>query len=99
MTKFLYIYTGGNPPADAAEGEKVMAAWIAYFGKLGPHVVDAGAPTGARMSVAGAPASGISGYSIVEAADLRQAVSFTDGHPHIASGGAIEVVETVPIPM
>jgi hypothetical protein len=99
VVKFLYLYTGGNPPADAAEGEKVMQRWMAYFGKMGPRIVDGGAPLGARQSVSSAPASGARGYSIIEAADLAEAVSLTADHPHLASGGAIEVLETVPIGM
>jgi len=99
MAKFLYLYTGGNPPADAAEGQKVMQAWMAYFGRMGSRIVDGGAPLGARQSVAGAPASAASGYSLIEAGDLAEAVKLTDGHPHLASGGAIEVLETNPIPM
>jgi hypothetical protein len=98
MTRFLYIYTGGNPPASPEEGRKVMEAWMAYFAKMGPRMVEGGAPLGARQSVGGAAASGASGFSIMEAADLAEAVSLTDGHPHLAAGGAIEVLESLPIP-
>ena len=99
MAKFLYLYAGGNPPADQEAGKKVMEAWMAYFGRMGPKIVDGGAPLGARQSVAGAPASGASGYSIIQADSLAEAVKLTDGHPHLMSGGSIEVLETVPIPM
>jgi hypothetical protein len=99
MSKFLYIYTGGNPPGSPDEGQKVMQAWMAYFGRMGPKIVDGGAPLGARQSVGGAAASGAGGYSIVEAQSLSEAVSLTDGHPHLMTGGAIEVLEVVPIPM
>jgi hypothetical protein len=99
MAKFLYLYTGGNAPANEAEGQKVMQMWMAYFGKLGSRMVDGGAPLGERASVAGAPASGARGFSIMEAADLAEAVALTEGHPHLASGGAIEVLQTVPIGM
>ena len=99
MAKFLYLYLGGSPPADAAEGEKVMQAWMAYFGRMGDRIVDGGAPLGGRVSVSGAPPSGASGYSIITADSLADAVSLTDGHPHLASGGTIEVLETLPIPM
>ena len=42
MGKFLYIYTGGSPPADREAGEKVMQAWMAYFGRMGDRIVDGG---------------------------------------------------------
>jgi hypothetical protein len=99
MAKFLYLYSGGAPPADEEAGKKVMEAWMAYFGRMGPKIVDGGAPLGARHSVGGAPASGASGYSIIQADSLGEAVRLTEGHPHLMSGGAIEVLETVPIPM
>jgi hypothetical protein len=99
MANFLYLYTGGNPPKDAAEGEKVMQNWMAYFGRMGPKIVDGGAPLGDRKAVAGAPASGASGYSIISADSLEEAVAMTENHPHLASGGAIEVIQTVPIGM
>jgi hypothetical protein len=99
MGKFLYIYTGGQPPADAEAGRKTMQAWMAYFGRMGDKIVDGGAPLGARQSVAGAPAGGATGYSLIRADNLEEAVALTEGHPHLMSGGAIEVLETVPIEM
>jgi hypothetical protein len=99
MAKYLLLYTGGRPPADAAEGEKVMGAWMAWFGKLGDRIVDGGAPLGDRRAVSGAAASGVGGYSIINAANLDEAVALTNGHPHLAVGGAIEVLETQPISM
>ena len=99
MAKYLYLYSGGHPPASPDDGKKIMNAWMTYFGKMGSHIVDGGAPLGARKSLAGAPQSGAGGYSIIEAANLDEAVALTDGHPHLVSGGAIEVIETNPIPM
>ena len=42
--KYLFLYSGGNPPKSEAEGKAVMSAWMAWFGKVGPNVVDGGAP-------------------------------------------------------
>ena len=33
------------------------------------------------------------------ATSLDEAVTLTEGHPHVKSGGSIEVCETMPIPM
>ena len=35
MAKFLYLYHGGGPPSSPEEGQKVMQAWMAYFGRMG----------------------------------------------------------------
>lgn len=98
MKNFLYLYIGGQRPENMnkAEIEKVMNAWMAYFGKLGDKVVNAGAPLGERESVGGGAASKATGYSIVKAADLKSAVAMTKGHPHLAGGGTIEVFEAEP---
>ena len=98
MAKFLLLYSGGNPPKDAEEGQKVMQAWMAWFGKLGPRIVDGGAPLGPRETVHGGAHSGATGYSIVDAESLEDAVKLTDGHPHTLSGGGIEILEVMPIP-
>jgi hypothetical protein len=97
--KFLYLYFGGNPPKSAEEGQKVMQDWMAYFGKMGDKIVDGGAPLGPHKAVGGTVSAKPSGYSIINAASLEEAVKFTEGHPHLMSGGSIEVCETQPIPM
>lgn len=99
MAKFVLLYHGGSPPKSPDEGQKIMAAWMAWFGKVGSKMVDGGAPLGPRKVVGKGSASGASGYSIVESANLDAAVALTDGHPHLQSGGSIEVCEVMPIPM
>jgi hypothetical protein len=97
MAKFLYLYHGGGPPASPADGEKVMQAWMAYFGRMGEKIVDGGAPLAPSRAVGGAPASGCTGYSLIEAASLDEAAKYTEGHPHLMSGGSIEICEALPI--
>src|SRR5437660_1443248 len=77
MAKFLYLYFGGSPPKSPEEGKKVMDAWMAWFGKAGDKVVDGGAPLGPRKSVGGNATAGATGYSIVSAASLDEAISLT----------------------
>lgn len=97
MTKYLYLYYGGEAPTSPEDGKRVMDEWMAYFGRLGDKIVDGGAPTGPQSSLAGAPESGVTGYSIIEADSLEDAIALTEGHPHLASGGSIEVLETLPM--
>lgn len=96
--KILYRYFGGNPPATPDAGKAAMEAWMAYFAKMGDKIVDGGAPLGPHMSVGGKPSTNPSGFSIVSAASLEQAVALTEGHPHLMVSGTIEVCETQPIP-
>ena len=96
---YLYLYSGGKTPASEAEGKAMMDAWMAYFGKLGSAIVDGGAPfaPGAKL-LGGASPSNAMGYSVIQADNLAQAVALTDGHPHLANGGGIEVFELVAVP-
>ena len=98
--KYMYLYLGGGaPPASEAEGKAMMAKWMEYFGKLGKAVVDGGAPFAPNSKVLGkGAASHSSGYSIVSADSLDKAVALTAGHPHLANGGGIEVLELATVP-
>ena len=100
MPKFVFAYHGGKPPESPEEGEKVMAAWGAWFETLGSAVVDGGAPVGVSKTVsAGGVADGggsnpLSGYSIVNADNIDAAVEMAKGCP-ILDGGSVEVAEAM----
>jgi hypothetical protein len=104
MANFLLVYTGGGMPASDAERTKVMDAWGAWFGRLGPAVVDAGNPIGPKAkSISsdgsvhdGAVGTAASGYSILKADSLNQAVELAKGCPVLESGAKISVYETFP---
>ncbi|MEO6397631.1 MAG: YciI family protein [Tepidiformaceae bacterium] len=100
MANYLLAYKGGGPPPESEEeGQRVMAAWMGWFGSLGEAVVDGGNPIGASMTVASDGSisdgnSGISGYSVLKADSLDEAAKMAKGCPHLASGGTVEVCET-----
>lgn len=104
MPKYLLGYHGGGMPDSPAEGEKVMAAWNAWMGTLGKSLVDAGNPTMPGKTIAangkvsdGGGSNPISGYSIIEAKNLDEAVKLSKGCPQLAGGGSIEVAEIMPM--
>ena len=103
MAKFVLAYTGGSMAQTPEEQEKVMGDWMNWFGTLGAAVVDGGAPFGASATIAsdGATSDGgrsaLTGYSIIEAADVADATTKAKGCPVLASGGSIEVYEAMPI--
>jgi hypothetical protein len=101
VANFLLVYKGGGaPPASEAEGQKVMAAWMAWFGGMGDAVVDGGNPISGSKSVASngavsdGAASGLTGYSVLKADSLDAAAKLAKGCPHLAAGGTVEVYET-----
>lgn len=98
MGKFVLVYTGGAMAETEEAQQAVMAAWGAWFGSLGAAVIDGGAPFGASAAVGGGtPTSGISGYSILAAADLDAAVQLGAGCPILADGGSVDVYEALDV--
>ena len=101
MPKYLLGYHGGAMPQTPQEGEKVMAAWNTWIGGLGSRMVDAGNPIGAARTIAangsvseGGGANALTGYSVIEAASLDDAVKLAKSCPQLSSGGSVQVAET-----
>jgi hypothetical protein len=100
MANFVLVYQGGGAmPQDPEAVAQVMQAWTDWFTQLGAAVVDPGNPASrtkriaADGSVSDDP-SGPSGYSIIKADSIDQAVELATGCPVLAGGATIQVVET-----
>jgi S1-C subfamily serine protease len=102
MTRFVYLYSGGQMAESPEEQAESMRVWTAWFGALGDAVVDIGNPFGAGSTVTaeGATTGGASklgGYSVIEATSLDHAASQAGGCPILTSGGSVEIYEAVPM--
>lgn len=102
MPKYVFAYHGGKMPETPEEGQKVMAAWTAWYEKMGAAVVDGGNPVGPSKTVTakGVQANGganpISGYTLVNAANMDAAIEMAKGCPMVADGsGNVEVAEAM----
>jgi hypothetical protein len=101
MANYLLVYHGGSQPEDEAAGKAVMDAWMGWFGRLGSAVVDGGNPTSQTKvissdgSVADGGPQSPTGYSVLRAESLDEAVALAKGCPHLAAGGMVEVSETI----
>ena len=100
MGKYVFAYKGGGVPESEEEGARLMQAWMAWLGGLGDDTLDAGNPFGGSAAVTaggsnGAAGSALSGYSIVSASSLDDAVAKAAGCPIFASGGGVDVYETL----
>jgi len=100
MTKFVFAYHGGKMPETEEEGAKLMAAWGAWMEKHAKDFFDQGNPVGMSKTVTadGVLENGgsnpISGYGLVDAADMDAAIAIAKGCP-ILDGGSIEVAEAI----
>jgi hypothetical protein len=102
MAKYLFVYHGGKQPESKKEQAKVMAAWGQWFGSMGSAVVDGGNPVGKSSTVqssgtvvSNGGANPVSGYSLIEAPSLNEALAKAKGCPILAAGGSVEVAEAM----
>lgn len=100
MANYLLVYHGGGGmPETEAEGQAEMARWMAWFQGLGAAVVDGGNPVGqfrvvSGSSVASESPNPVSGYSVLSAGSIDEAIEMAKGCPIILHGGNVEVCET-----
>lgn len=105
MAKYLFTYHGGTGmPESEEEQAKVMAAWGEWFETNGSSFTDMGAPTSivktvSPTGVADGADNQVTGYGIVEAADIGAACALAGGCPVLDNGGSIQVAETFEIAM
>lgn len=102
MANFVLLYSGGGVAETESERAAINQAWGAWFGKLGPALVDGGNPftAGAKtVSSGGSVKDGpvgtqATGYSIIKADSLEAATGLARGCPVLDGDGQITVYET-----
>ena len=109
MPNYMIIYKGeATDMADMTpeQGQEVMAKWGAWMEKIGPALVDIGTPFGPGSSViddgSDGTAASLTGYSIIEAANMDAAKAMVDGHPYLSGSNgeyAVDIYEQMPVPM
>ena len=114
MKKYLVLYRAegalsevsvtemfaNSTPEQMAAG---MAAWKAWYEGTGGAVVDLGAPLDMSTTLTGGSSApektAITGYSILEAESIDEAMALLKGHPHFhMPGSSVQVLECVPMP-
>ena len=114
MKKYLVLYRAegalsgmsvaemfaNSTPEQMAAG---MAAWKAWYEGTGGAVVDLGAPLDKSTTLTGGASApektAITGYSILQAESVDEAVGLLQAHPHFhMPGSSVQVLECVPMP-
>src|SRR4051812_11775024 len=102
MANFLLTFHGGSMPETKEEQDQVMSAWTGWFGTLGDKLVDGGNPVSQTKTIA--PGGSVSetsnppsGYSIIKADSLDEAVELAKGCPVLHGGASVVVAETFPV--
>lgn len=102
MAKYILGFHG-SPASSPADLEDSMAKWIAWYKDMGSAVSDMGNPAGPSKTigadgrVTSTNGSALTGYSILEAKSLDDAISLAKGCPIYAAGGSVEVAELMPM--
>jgi hypothetical protein len=102
MANYLLLYSGGSMPETQDEQAAVLKGWEAWFGQLGEALVDAGnpfSPQAKSISSDGMVSDGpvgemASGYSVIMADTLDDAVEMSKGCPVLKGGAQVSVYET-----
>ena len=97
MKKFVFLHFGFEKPT-----QEIMAAWGAWMGALGEAMVDPGNAVGQAKTILadgsislGGGANPVTGFTLINAADIDEAVSLAKGCPILETGGSVEVGETI----
>jgi hypothetical protein len=86
---------------DEDKRNAIMADWGVWYEKLGAAIVDGGNPFGASKTVSGSGVSdgafsspAATGYTVIAADSLDDAVAKSQGHPHVKHVGEVTIYET-----
>ena len=104
MPKYLFSYHGGGMNLTDEEQAQSMAAWGMWMGGLGAALTEGGNPVVQSStvqpdgsSVSGGGPNPVTGYSVVSADSLEAALAMAAGCPILATGGSVEVGETIEV--
>jgi hypothetical protein len=106
MSKYMLVYTGGSMPQGEAEQKRVLKDWDRWYKRVGKSVVDQGnpfTPMAKNISSDGRISDGssdckASGYSLIQANSLDDAVAIAKDCPVLKDGAKITVYETFNAP-
>jgi YCII-related domain len=100
MATFIFTYRApeGHVPGSPVDS---IGVWNDWFAGMGPALVDYGKPVFDRSAVGtcSSEETQLSGYSIVEAADLESALAIAKGCPFVGHGGGVDVGALADLPV
>ncbi len=102
MNNYLLLYSGGKMPTTEMERQAVTADWMVWLNKWSGNVVDQGNPfTPMAKNITsdgrihdGPMGAMPSGYTVIKANSMDEALRIAQGCPVIKGGATITVYET-----
>lgn len=105
MSQYILVYVGGDQPASPEEGKAHFAKYMEWLSSLGDAAVSPANPLKNTTTVNpdGSTSAGgkttMSGYTIVEADSIEQALAMAKSCPFLEINGSMEVSELMQMPM
>ena len=92
MPAFIFTY---RKAAGYTRTPQTLAAWQAWFARLGGQFTDTGRPVVAHtvLGTCDPDRTEPGGYTLIQADDLEAATAIAKGCPHLKHGGGVEVGE------
>lgn len=104
MKQFVFVYLGGNQPADPDAANKHITKYMEWLTGLGDAVVIPTIPlkdtntVDTDGTVREGGGSAMSGFSIIRAESMEAALSIAKACPFLEIGGSLEVSELMQMP-
>lgn len=104
MPKYLITYLGGDQPSSSEEGRKHFAKYQEWLASLGAALVSPMNPikntktVNPGGSVSDGSATSMSGYTILVAESMEEALEKVKACPFLEVNGSLEVSEMIEMP-
>ena len=104
MPKYMISYLGGDKPASPEQGQQHMAKYRAWLSSLGDAAVSPANPlkdtttVNPDGSVTPGSTTTMSGFTLVAADSLSDAITMAKACPFLDVGGSLEVSELIEMP-
>jgi hypothetical protein len=105
MAQYIMVYLGGNPPSTPEEGQQHFAKYQQWLAALGDSVVSPANPIKNTHTVSpdgtviNSGTTAMSGYTIVEANSMDDALVMAKTCPFLEIEGSLEVSELIQMSM
>lgn len=101
MSQYIIVYFGGNQPASPEEGKRHYAKYREWLVSLGDSVLSPANPLkntstiNSDRTVTNTSKTSMSGYTIIKANSIEEALTLAKTCPFLDIGGSLEVSELV----
>ncbi len=105
MKQFVFVYLGGDQPNDPEQARNHFDEYMGWLASLGDALVVPTIPLKDTTTVSSdgtvqeGGRSAMSGFSIIRAASMEEALSKAQACPFLEIGGSLEVSELMELPV